>query len=65
MRTLGKTVGKKAAKTTARHSVHGFSSKAKRQPVRSVTLLGTGGAVGAVGGWLLGRRAGRRRPNDG
>ena len=58
MSRLGKTVGKKAAKTTVRHSIRGFGSKAKRQPIRSATLLGAGGVVGAVAGFLAGRRSG-------
>ena len=58
MSKLGNTLGKKAAKATLRHSVRGFASKAQRQPLRSVTLLSLGGALGAVGGWLAGRRAG-------
>jgi len=58
MQKLQKKVGKKAAKTTARHSVRGLGSKAKRQPMRSATLLGAGGAVGAVAGFLAGRKSG-------
>ena len=56
MNTLGKTITKKAGKATARHTVRGFGSKAKRKPLRSATLLGAGGAVGAVAGWLVGRK---------
>lgn len=56
MNNLGKTFGRKAARATARHSVRGVASKAKRKPVRSATLLGAGGAVGAVAGWFAGRK---------
>jgi hypothetical protein len=56
MGKLGSTVGKKAAKATFRHSVHGVASKAQRQPLRSATLLGVGGFVGAVAGWVAGRK---------
>jgi hypothetical protein len=56
MGKLANTVGKKAAKATLRHSVHGVASKAQRQPLRSATLLGVGGFVGAVAGWLAGRK---------
>ena len=56
MNKLGKTFGKKAAKATFWHSVHGVSAKAQRQPLRSATLLGAGGAIGAAAGWLAGRR---------
>ena len=53
---LGKTLGRKAAKATVRHSVHGFVSKAQRQPLRSTTLLSIGGALGAAAGWIAGRK---------
>ena len=56
MGKLASTVGKKAAKATLRHSVHGVASKAQRQPLRSATLLGVGGVVGAAAGWLAGRK---------
>jgi len=58
MSALKKTFGKKAAKATVLHSGRGLKSKATRQPMRSATLLGTGGAVGALAGFLLGRRTG-------
>jgi len=61
MTTLSKTMTKKAGKATARHTVRGLGSKAKRQPLRSATLLSAGGAVGAavgaVAGWLVGRKS--------
>lgn len=53
---LGKWVGRRAARATFRHSVRGFVSKSKRQPLRSTTLLSIGGAVGATAGWIAGRR---------
>jgi len=53
---LGKVLGRKAAKATLRHSVHGFVSKSKRQPLRSTTLLSVGGAVGVAAGWIAGRK---------
>jgi hypothetical protein len=56
MSKLGRSVGKKATKATVRHSARGFSSKAKRQPLRSVSLLSVGGAVGAAVGWFAGRK---------
>lgn len=56
MSRLGRTVGKKAAKATVRHSVHGVASKAQRQPLRSVTLVSAGAVVGLSAGWLAGRR---------
>jgi hypothetical protein len=53
---IGKTVGRKAAKATFRHTVNGFASKAQRRPLRSVTLLSAGGLVGALAGWFAGRK---------
>lgn len=53
---IGKTIGRKAAKATLRHSVRGFASKAQRQPLRSVSLLGAGGVIGAAAGWFAGRK---------
>jgi hypothetical protein len=56
MAALTRTIGKKAVKATARHSVRGTASKAKRQPLRSATLLSVGGAFGAMAGWVAGRK---------
>jgi hypothetical protein len=53
---LGKTLGRKAAKATVRHSWRGFVAKAQRQPLRSTTLLSIGGALGAAAGWIAGRK---------
>lgn len=52
-------VGKKVARATYRHSIHGLRSKAQRQPFRSVTLLSVGAILGVLlggtAGWLVGR----------
>ncbi len=56
MTSLRKSVGKKAVRATLRHSLHGFTSKAQRQPLRSASLLGAGGLVGALVGWAAGRK---------
>lgn len=56
MSKLGRSVGKKATKATVKHSARGLSSKAKRQPLRSVSLVSVGGAVGAAVGWVAGRK---------
>jgi hypothetical protein len=53
---IGKTVGRKAAKATFRHTLNGFAAKAQRRPLRSVTLLSAGGVVGALAGWFAGRK---------
>lgn len=50
-------LARKAVKTTAKHTAHGTASKLKRDPVRVVTLLGLGAAIGAAAGWLAGRTA--------
>lgn len=52
-----KSLARRAVMTTARHSAHGTASKLKRNPVRAVTLLSLGGAVGALAGWFAGRSA--------
>jgi hypothetical protein len=56
MAALSRTIGKKAVKATARHSVRGVASKAQRQPLRSATLLSLGGVFGALAGWLAARK---------
>lgn len=55
---LGKTIGRKAARATVRHSVRGVAAKAQRKPVRSASLLTAGGLVGAAAGWFAGRKTG-------
>lgn len=57
MPAIKKKVARKAAKTAVKHTAHGTASKLKRDPVRVVTLLGLGGAIGAVAGWIAGRTA--------
>ena len=53
---IGKTIGRKAAKATVRHSVRGFTAKAKRKPLRTASLLTAGGVVGVLVGWFAGRK---------
>lgn len=55
MAKLKRTIGIKATKAAARHSAHGMSAKAQRKPLRSVSLLGAGVAVGLGVGWAVGR----------
>jgi hypothetical protein len=57
MQSIKWTLTRKAAKAAAQHSAHGTASKLRRDPLRAVTLLGVGGAVGAVAGWMAGRTA--------
>jgi hypothetical protein len=54
--SVARTIGLKAAKATARHTVRGTASKAQRKPLRSTTLLGLGSAFGAFAGWFAARR---------
>jgi hypothetical protein len=56
--SIKRKVARKAAKTTAKHTAHGATSKLRRDPVRSTALLGLGAAVGIAAGWLLGRAGG-------
>jgi hypothetical protein len=58
MSAIKKTLARKAAKSAAKHTAQGTVSKLRRDPVRVVTLLGLGGAIGAVAGWIAGRSAG-------
>ncbi|HEX6780394.1 MAG TPA: hypothetical protein VF125_00025 [Solirubrobacterales bacterium] len=57
MSAIKRTLTRKAAKSAAKHTAHGTASKLKRNPVRAVTLLGLGGAIGAAAGWIAGRTA--------
>jgi hypothetical protein len=59
MAKLGWTIGRKATKATAKHSLRGVSSKARRKPLRSASLLSIGGAVGVAAGWTAGRKTAR------
>jgi hypothetical protein len=55
MPSIKKVLARKAVKTTAKHTAHGIVSKLKREPLRVMTLLGLGGLVGGVVGWLAAR----------
>jgi hypothetical protein len=57
MSAIKKNLTKKVAKAAAKHTAHGTASKLKRDPVRTATLLGLGGVVGAAAGWMAGRTA--------
>jgi hypothetical protein len=59
MSRIKHNAGRKAAKLTIRHSGRGLKSRARRDPLRTTTLLGAGGAAGAAAGFLLGRTTGR------
>lgn len=53
--SIKSTLARKAVKTTARHTAHGTASKLKRNSIRTVTLFGLGGLIGALAGWMAGR----------
>jgi len=57
MSAIKNSLARKAVKSTAKHSARGTASKLKREPVRVVTLLGLGGAFGALAGFMAGRSA--------
>jgi hypothetical protein len=57
MSAIKNTLARKAVKATAKHTARGTASKLKRDPLRAATLLGLGGVIGAVAGWLAGRSA--------
>jgi hypothetical protein len=57
MSAIKNNLARKAVKATAKHTARGTASKLKRDPLRAATLLGLGGAVGAVAGWIAGRSA--------
>jgi len=65
MPSIKKNIARKAVKSTAKHTAHGTVSKLTRSPMRSLTLLGIGGAAGIVAGWLLGRDGGGASPSPG
>jgi ElaB/YqjD/DUF883 family membrane-anchored ribosome-binding protein len=62
MSGIKNTIARKAVKATAKHTAHGTASKVKRDPVRAVTLLGIGGALGAVAGFLAARGTAGQEP---
>jgi hypothetical protein len=62
MSAIKRTLTRKAAKSAAKHTARGSASKLKRSPARTVTLLGLGGAIGALAGWMAGRTAAGAAP---
>jgi hypothetical protein len=57
MPAIKSTLARKVVRATAKHTARGTASKLKRDPMRAATLLGLGGAVGAVAGWVAARAA--------
>ncbi len=56
MSSLKKAFARKTVKTAARHTAHGAASKAKRQPLRAVTLIGLGCLIGGFAATAWGSR---------
>jgi hypothetical protein len=56
MSNLKARFARKAVKSTAKHTAHGTTSKLRRDPLRSSTLLALGCAVGVAIGWIAGNR---------
>ncbi len=54
MYSIKQRIGMKAAKATAKHSAHGVAAKAQRKPLRSVSLLTAGVALGLGAGLAAG-----------
>lgn len=57
-------LARQAVKTTAKHTAHGTASKFTRKPLRSVSLLAIGAALGGLIGWLVGRSGGEAATLD-
>jgi hypothetical protein len=55
MRTLKRTIARKAGRATVRHTAHGVSAKVQRKPLRSASLLSAGALVGAAA-WIAARK---------
>ncbi len=51
-------LARQAVKTTAKHTAHGTASRFTHKPLRSVSLLAIGAALGGLVGWLVGRSGG-------
>ena len=58
MSAIKNSIARKAAKAAVKHTAHGTASKLKRDPMRTATLLGIGGAVGGLAGWVARSAAG-------
>jgi ferric-dicitrate binding protein FerR (iron transport regulator) len=65
MRSIKRTLARKAVKSTAKHTAHGAGSKLKRKPLRSATLLAVGCAAGVLGERHWGGGSGSRLQQGG
>jgi hypothetical protein len=62
MSAMKSTLARKAAKLAVKHTTRGTTSKLRRDPMRTATLLGLGGALGAAAGWMAARTAAGSAP---
>ncbi|MBS1886677.1 MAG: hypothetical protein JSU06_05745 [Actinobacteria bacterium] len=58
--SLKTRLARQAVRTTA----HTATAKITRKPIRSLTLLGIGAALGGLVGWLIGRSGGGGGQSD-
>jgi osmotically-inducible protein OsmY len=58
---LARKAARKAAKMTVKHAAHGTATKARRQPIRSVTLLALGALLGSAVSFVIARAATAKR----
>jgi hypothetical protein len=56
LNAIERYVGRRALRATLRFTWNRFAIRAQLKPLRSVTLVGLGGVVGLIAGWLAGRR---------
>jgi hypothetical protein len=55
MKSIKRTLARKAVESTAKHTAHGTTAKLKREPLRTTTLLAIGCAIGVVANRLVSR----------
>jgi hypothetical protein len=57
MANPSRMIERRATRAAVRYAARGLSSKARRRPLRSATLLLAGAVVGAIAGWVAARKA--------
>ncbi len=61
--SIKKIAARKAARAAAKHTAHGTASRLRREPMRTVTLLAIGSAIGALAGWILAHSGSKAAPS--
>jgi hypothetical protein len=56
MANPSRMIERRATRAAVRYAARGLSSKARRRPLRSATLLLAGAVVGAIAGWVAARK---------